>query len=108
LDARRSRAERFDLVVSNPPYVASDDIAALPPRCAASRGSRSTAARTARRVSPDRAEAARVLVPGGALVWRSARAGAAVAELLVTHGFTSVGRLQISRASSGSWTAAAV
>jgi release factor glutamine methyltransferase len=85
---------RFDLVVSNPPYIPSDDIAALAPevrrepRLALDGGADGLAAY--RRIIP---EAARVLVPGGALVLEvGAGQAPAVAELLAAHAFTSVAR----------------
>jgi len=85
---------RFDLVVSNPPYIPSDDIAALAPevrrepRLALDGGADGLDAY--RRIVPD---AARVLAPGGALVLEvGAGQAERVAALLTAAGFDAVGR----------------
>ena len=85
---------RFDLVVSNPPYIPSDDIAALAPevrrepRLALDGGSDGLDAY--RLIVP---QAARVLAPGGALVLEvGAGQAERVAALLVDAGFDAVGR----------------
>ncbi len=85
---------RFDLVVSNPPYIPSDEIAALAPevrrepRLALDGGADGLDAY--RRIVP---EAARVLAPGGALVLEvGAGQAESVAGLLTAAGFEAVAR----------------
>ncbi|MCC6847966.1 MAG: peptide chain release factor N(5)-glutamine methyltransferase [Deltaproteobacteria bacterium] len=87
-------AARFDLVVSNPPYVPSGDLADLPPEVrreptlALDGGPDGLAAY--RRIA---AEAARVLAPGGALVCEvGAGQAAAVAALFEAAGLGAIGR----------------
>ena len=73
LAAALERDERFDLVVTNPPYVPTDELRRSRRRCAASRASRSTAVPTgSTRSARSRGGGAR-LVPGGAVVLRDRR-----------------------------------
>ena len=92
--AALASGDRFDLVVGNPPYIPSDDIAALSPevrrepRVALDGGADGLDAY--RRIVP---EAARVLAAGGAVVLEvGAGQAPSVAELLAAHGFTGVAR----------------
>ncbi len=86
--------ERFDLVVSNPPYVASGDLAGLPvevrrePVLALDGGPDGLAAY--RRIAD---EVARVVAPGGSLLCEvGAGQAPAVAELLAGAGFAAIAR----------------
>lgn len=92
--AALERDERFNLVVSNPPYVPTAEIAALAPEVrrephvALDGGADGLDAY--RRIA---AEAARVLVPGGAVVCEvGAGQAAAVAALLADVGFDALER----------------
>jgi release factor glutamine methyltransferase len=91
-DYGRALAGPFDLVVSNPPYVARGDIAALPPEVRDHDPARALDGGTDgldayRAIAAD---ARRLLAPGGALVLElGAGQDAAVRALMGANGFTS-------------------
>ena len=91
---------RFDLVVSNPPYIPSAEIAGARAGGAARAAPRARRRRRrARRLSPARAARRRAsLVPGGALLCEvGAGQAPAVAALFAAAGFVAVGAFRRSR-----------